>query len=64
LPVATAATDLEALDFLERHRLFGMGIGYLDAHLLASTRLTPDARLWTRHRRLNAAAERLGISAS
>nr|MBW4036397.1 type II toxin-antitoxin system VapC family toxin [Pseudomonadota bacterium] len=40
----------------------GIGIGYIDAHLLASTLLTPDAALWTRDRRLHAAAQRLGLA--
>ena len=35
----------------------------VDAHLLASTLLTPATRLWTRDRRLREAAERLGVAA-
>jgi predicted nucleic acid-binding protein len=62
LPRAMLATSAEVLAFIERHKLFGAGIGYVDAHLLAATLLTPDARLWTRDRRLHAAAERLGVS--
>lgn len=62
LPKAIVATEWEALDFIGRHRLFGLGIGYVDAHLLASARLTPDAALWTRDRRLRAVAERLGVA--
>jgi predicted nucleic acid-binding protein len=62
LPQATVATATELLFFIERHELAGLGIGYVDAQLLAATRLTRDARLWTRDRRLHAAAERLGLS--
>lgn len=62
LPQATVATAAELLAFVERHELFGLGIGYVDAQLLAGTRLTDDARLWTRDRRLRAAAERLGAA--
>jgi len=62
LPQATRATDDEVLAFIDRAGLHGLGIGYVDAHLLASVRLTPDARLWTRDRRLLAAAERLGLA--
>jgi len=59
LPQATVATAAELLGFIERHELFGIGIGYVDAQLLAATKLTDDARLWTRDRRLRSAAERL-----
>lgn len=59
---ARRANDSEVLDLVERHRLFGTGLGLIDAHLLASTLLTPDARLWTGDRRLQEAAERLGVA--
>ena len=54
---------IEAPPFIERHALFGTGIGYVDAHLLMSTFLTPEATLWTRDKRLRAVAERLGVAA-
>jgi len=57
------AYDQEVLDFIEQHGLFGIGIGYIDAHLLASLRLTPRTKLWTRDKRLAAAARRLGLAA-
>lgn len=62
LPQASAATDQEVLHFIERHALAGLGIGYVDAHLLASTRLTPGSSLWTRDKRLLSVAERLGVA--
>jgi len=62
LPQATVATDDEVLAFIEREALHGLGIGYLDAHLLAATRLTPDARLWTFDRRLAEVAGRMGLA--
>ena len=62
LPQATVATAEELLGFIARHELFGLSIGYVDAQLLAATRLTGGARLWTRDRRLGAAAERLGVA--
>ncbi len=62
LPRAKTARDAEVLDLVERRALFSRGLGWVDAHLLASTLLTPDARLWTRDRRLSEAAERLGIA--
>lgn len=63
LPQSLLATDAEVLTFIDRNALFGLGIGYVDAHLLATTRLTPDAMLWTRDKRLRDAAGRLGMAA-
>src|SRR5262245_53267350 len=48
LPQATIATDDEVLQLINRQQLFGRGIGYVDVHLLAAARLTPDSKLWTR----------------
>jgi predicted nucleic acid-binding protein len=64
LPHAIVAADEEVRLFIERHRLFGLGIGYIDTHLLAATRLSPDTRLWTRDRRLRMAAESLELAAA
>ena len=64
LPQARLAFNTEVLSFIERHGLMGAGIGYLDAHLLVSTALTPDTRLWTRDRRLAAVADQLGLGAA
>lgn len=60
LPQAVVATDEEVRTFIDRHELYGLGIGYVDAQLLAATHLTPGARLWTRDQRLAAVATRLG----
>lgn len=62
LPQAARASDEETLVLIEKERLSGLGIGYVDACLLAATRLTPGAALWTRDGRLAAAAERLGVA--
>ncbi|MGH7156326.1 MAG: type II toxin-antitoxin system VapC family toxin [Acetobacteraceae bacterium] len=62
LPQATAATDREVLDFIDRQQLYGLGIGYVDAHLLAAVRLSRDATLWTRDVRLHEVATRLGLA--
>ena len=62
LPHAAVATDAEVLGFINRHSLYGRGVGYVDVHLLASTRLTADAEIWTKDGRLHAAAEALGIA--
>lgn len=58
------ATHDEVLHFIEQHSLFRRGIGFVDAHLLGSVLLTPEARLWTRDRRLKAIAVELGVDAS
>jgi predicted nucleic acid-binding protein len=61
LPKAHHASDQEVLYFIERHRLMGLGIGYVDANLLASVSLTAEARLWTRDKRLSSVAQRLKL---
>ncbi len=61
LPQVTVASDEEVLHFIENHALFGTGIGYIDAHLLAAVRLSPGALLWTRDKRLLAESVRLGL---
>ena len=62
LPQATVATAAEVRELVERHKLFSLGIGYVDAQLLAATMLSADAALWTRDRRLQAPAQRLGLA--
>lgn len=64
LPQACVATDEEVMRFIICETLFGIGIGYIDVHLLAAVRLSPVARLWTRDKRLLAASTRLGLSAA
>ena len=62
LPQAIVATDQETLQLIEQWRLFGIGIGYVDAHLIASARLSSAASLWTFDKKLEAAAARLDIA--
>jgi predicted nucleic acid-binding protein len=57
------AHDDEVMRFIEQERLFGLGVGYVDAHLLASARLTQNTSLWTRDKRLSTVAERLQLGA-
>lgn len=52
----------QVMEFVLKHRLQGTGIGWPDAHILAST-ATRTARLWTRDRSLLAAAARAGVPA-
>jgi len=63
LPQVKVATDMEVLHFISSHALFGLGIGYVDIHLMAAVQLTPGTSLWTRDKRLHAAAETLGFAA-
>lgn len=56
LPSAVVASDEEILLFIEQRMLMGKGIGYIDAHLLASVALSDDVQLWTRDKRLAAFA--------
>ena len=60
LPAATVATDAEVLRLIEQEQLMGRGLGYVDAHLLASARLS-CCRLWTDDRRLRNLALELGV---
>ena len=62
LPHATVASDAEVLHFIAHNALFGRGIGYVDAHLLAAVRLTAGAALWTNDRRLGAVGAELGLA--
>ena len=62
VPTAVRASDTEVVEFVRSHRLAGCGIGYVDAALLASTLLTPEAMIWARDRRLSEAAIRLGVA--
>jgi predicted nucleic acid-binding protein len=64
LPQALSASHAELLQFIDREALFGRGIGYVDAHLLAATRMTAGSKLWTRDRRLHLVSARLGLAAA
>jgi predicted nucleic acid-binding protein len=63
LSYAQTATHEEVLSLIERHRLYGTGIGFVDAHILASAMLSTGCKLWTRDKRLNAQAQRFGLVA-
>lgn len=62
LPHASVATDAEVLHFIDRHALFGRGVGYVDAHLLAAAQLTAGAEFWTDDKRLHGVASELGLT--
>jgi hypothetical protein len=60
LPQAHLLEQEEVLSFLEARRLYGRGIGWVDAHLLASTLLT-RCSLWTMDKPLRRAATALNV---
>ncbi len=61
LPEAKKALDSDVLTLIERNELFGKGIGFIDAHLLASARIC-NAKIWTTDKRLHAIAVNLGLA--
>ena len=63
LPAAMVATHEEVLLFIDERRLMARGIGFIDAHLLASAALSRETQLWTRDKRLGAVAAELGLAA-
>jgi predicted nucleic acid-binding protein len=62
LQQAKVVTVDEVMTFGEREQLYGLGFGLVDLGLLASTLITPGARLWTLDKRLASLAERLGVA--
>ena len=64
LPRAAVANDDEVLHFISKEAIYGLGIGYVDAHLLAAVRLMPGTLLWTRDKRLLAIASKLHLAAA
>lgn len=61
LPEATKASHEEIMRFIERNQLMGIDLDYVDAHLLASARLS-TALLWTKNKNLQKAADHLNIA--
>ncbi len=54
LPFVEVAEHEEVMTMLERHRLWGRGLTWIDLHLLTSARLS-GATLWTRDKALASA---------
>jgi predicted nucleic acid-binding protein len=63
LPQLPTAEHEEVLVFVERNRLMGRGLGWIDVHLLASARLAGTS-LWTLDKGLGAAAAFLKLGPS
>lgn len=64
LPQVRVARLNELRLTIEARRLYNMGIGLTDAHLIASVLIDSPTLLWTRDKRLRQVAENLGIHAS
>lgn len=61
LPVAIQAEHEEVLRFIETHHLMGIGLGYIDIHLLASALLS-GISIWTQDNPIKKAACKLDVS--
>lgn len=61
LPKSAQAQTYELLELVESNSLFGRGVGWVDCHLLAVVRMQPGVTLWTRDKRLFAAAQYLHL---
>jgi len=62
LPQASVASQDEVLHLIERKKLMGLGLGFIDAHLLASAVLSDTAVIWTRDKRLQKIARKLKLA--
>jgi predicted nucleic acid-binding protein len=63
LPQVHLAHMHEVRTMIENRHLYNLGIGLIDAHLIASAFFGPAVFLWTRDKKLRKAAEGLGIYA-
>lgn len=63
LPHSPQADHHEVMTFIERKKLAGSGIGWIDAHLLVSARLA-GVGLWTLDPKLQAVTRKVGIRTS
>lgn len=61
LPQGPTASNDEVLALIEKRKLSGKGLSIVDVHLLASALIAGDVRLFTRDRRLAAAADEAGV---
>lgn len=63
LPMAIVANEEEVRRLIAAHSLFRRGIGFVDAHLIASALITAETFLWSRDKRLRGVAEEVGVGA-
>ena len=60
LPRAEPALEDEIFTFIEYKKLYGIGLGFIDVHLLASA-LIHNVKLWTQDKTLRKVAKQLNI---
>ena len=63
LPHVRVAQVGEVRQMIEARRLYSLGIGLTDAHLMASVFIDAPTLLWTKDKQLRKAAEAVGIHA-
>ena len=61
LPIVPTVNLDELLYFIEQNRLMGMGLGFVEMHLLASAKLS-EIPLWTTDKKLKSAAIDLEVA--
>ena len=64
LPQARVAEAREVRHLIETRALYSMGVGIVDAQLIASTLINPATFLWTRDKALRRVAGVFGIHAA
>ena len=62
LPQLGVASETDFYTFIERENLNGLGLGFVDLHLLAAVKHAGGALLWTHDRRLEEQARRLDLN--
>jgi predicted nucleic acid-binding protein len=63
LPQTLVADHDELVNLVQKHHLYGLGLGWIDVHLLGSGLLS-SCKLWTLDKALGETARRLGIAVS
>ncbi len=58
---AALVAHSEVVELVRHHKINGRGIGWIDAHLLASAIVAPS-RIWTADRALANAAQDIGVA--
>jgi predicted nucleic acid-binding protein len=64
LPQMQVAQVNEVRLAIEARRLYNLGIGLIEVHLIASVLINPSTLLWTRDKRLRKVAEALRLNAN
>lgn len=62
IPSVKVAKQEFLLKFVREQKLYAKGIGFVDCHLLASAKITPNTLIWTSDRRLKKMAIELGVA--